>query len=128
MILLDTTVLVHYLRTRSPSIRGIFEAGAAICGVTRAEVLHGARTAHDIAKLIEALDGFVQIPIEQETWDALGANLSLLRSRGVVTPFPDALIATVAIRSDLELWTYDAHFNVIQNVLPALRLFSGPKL
>jgi predicted nucleic acid-binding protein len=127
MILVDTTVLVAYLRTASPAIRAVLESGAAICGVTRAEILHGARTPADVTKLLQALDGFTQVAIDQDVWDALGEHLSLLRSRGIVTPFPDALIATVAIRAGLELWTYDAHFQAMQGVLPALRLFPGPK-
>ena len=35
----------------------------------------------------------------------------------------DAMIATVAIENDLELWTRDAHFVQIQGVLTQLRLF-----
>jgi len=127
MILVDTTVVVEYLRTASQPICAVLDSGAAICGVTRTEILHGVRTPADAASLVEALDGFVQVPIDEDTWDALGWNLSVLRSRGVVTPFPDALIATVAIRAGLELWTYDAHFSAIQSALPALRLFAGPQ-
>jgi len=127
MILVDTTVLVEYLRTASQRIRAILDSGAAICGVTRAEILHGARNPADAARLVEALDGFAQVPIEADAWDALGWNLSVLRSQGIVTPFPDALIATVAIRAGLEVWTYDAHFSAIQGALPALRLFAGPQ-
>jgi predicted nucleic acid-binding protein len=102
MILVDATVLVHYLRTASKPIRAVLDSGAAICGVTRAEILHGARTPADIASLVQALNGFVQVPIEEDAWDALGQNLSILRSRGIVLPFPDALLATVAIRACLE--------------------------
>jgi predicted nucleic acid-binding protein len=43
MILVDTTVLEQYLRTPSRPIRAVLDSGAAICGVTRAEILHGAR-------------------------------------------------------------------------------------
>jgi predicted nucleic acid-binding protein len=44
-----------------------------------------------------------------------------------VVPFPDALIATVAVRTNLPLWTYDTHFNTICSALPALKLFEGPR-
>ena len=127
MILVDTTVVVQYLRSASTPIRAVLDSGAAICGVTRAEILHGARSRAAMVSLVEALDGFAQVPIGQDTWDALGWNLSVLRSRGIVTPFPDALIATVAVSAGLELWTYDAYFSAIQTALPALRLFPGPQ-
>jgi predicted nucleic acid-binding protein len=32
----------------------------------------------------------------------------------------------VAINHDMELWSYDNHFRVIQGVLKSLRLFEGP--
>jgi predicted nucleic acid-binding protein len=45
MILIDTSVLIRYLRTASPAIREVFAStDCGICGVTRAEILHGART------------------------------------------------------------------------------------
>ena len=41
-------------------------------------------------------------------------------------PFPDVLIATLAILHDLPVWSFDAHFALIQPHLPGLKLFSGP--
>jgi predicted nucleic acid-binding protein len=44
MILIDTSVLVDYLRIPTDRTLRLFEeTGAAICGVTRAEILAGAR-------------------------------------------------------------------------------------
>ena len=127
MILLDTTVLVGYLRTHSATVRAVLEIGPiAVCGVTRAEVLHGARNANDAAALVAAMDCFVQVSINQSVWDELGRYLAQLRVAGVSVPFPDALIAAVAIRENCDVWTYDAHFKAIRSVLTELRLFDGP--
>ena len=41
-------------------------------------------------------------------------------------PFPDAIIATLAIATDIEVWTGDHHYSLIQRVLPALKLFQVP--
>ncbi|MFO0807261.1 MAG: hypothetical protein U0746_01420 [Gemmataceae bacterium] len=41
-------------------------------------------------------------------------------------PFPDAVLATLAIANSIELWTRDKHFALIQTALPALRLFQEP--
>ena len=51
--------------------------------------------------------------------------------RGVAVPHTKhasvgSLIATVAIEINIELWTYDSHFQMIQSVLPQLRLFQEP--
>ncbi len=127
MILVDTTVLVKYLRTASEAIGSVLNTGqAAICGVTRAEIIHGARDPADLTRLAAALDRLPQVPIDLDIWDDLGRYLNMLRSRGLPVPFPDALIATVAIRHNLEIWTYDAHYQLIRSALPDLRLFDGP--
>ena len=44
MILVDTSVVLGYLKQPDPKVLGLFQAHqAAVCGITRAEVLHGAR-------------------------------------------------------------------------------------
>ena len=127
MILIDTSVLVLFLRTASPAIRAVLaSADCAICGVTRAEILHGARTPQDAIDLAEAMNAFVQLPIHQITWDHLGLHLAALRAKGLPMPFQDVLLAAVAIDNNADLWTYDDHFTVIQGVVSSLRLFEGP--
>lgn len=124
MILLDTTVLLAYLRRPKDGIRKQFRIlRAAICGVTRAEILHGARNDEDAERLIKVLNEFWQVPIPSDIWDELGRNLSDLRRHGITVPFQDALIATIAIRNHLELWAHDRHYPLMQAVLPDLKLF-----
>ena len=100
--------------------------GAAICGPTIAEAYAGARTPAEFKKYDQALSLFSIVPIPKKIWPALGRNLALLGARGITVPFPDALIATVAIENDLELWQHDHHFPAIQSVIPALKLFQEP--
>ena len=127
MILADTSIVVHYLRTRWAPIKAILDEGnVGICGVTRAEVLHGARGEADFHRLLVALDALPRILTGDDIWDQLGRNLSELRSRGLAVSFPDALIATVAAANGMELWTYDSHFRPMCSAIPTLRLFDGP--
>ncbi|MCC7351720.1 MAG: PIN domain-containing protein [Phycisphaerales bacterium] len=127
MILVDTSVLVSYLRSASPAIREVFAStDCGICGVTRAEILHGARTPEDAKSLCDAMDVFNQVPLLQSTWDHLGNHLAALRIKGLPMPFQDVLLATIAIDNDFMLWSYDAHFRTIQDVLSNLKLFDGP--
>ena len=50
----------------------------------------------------------------------------MLRRRGVTVPFQDAFMATLAIANDIELWARDAHYPMIQSILPSLKLFQEP--
>jgi predicted nucleic acid-binding protein len=127
MILVDTSVIIFYLRTGDAKVDGLFRTlPVSVCGITHAELLHGARTPAERNRLILLLATFAQVSIPDTIWDTVGDNLSILRSRGVTIPFPDAVIATVAISNDIELWTRDTHFGLFQSVIPALKLFIEP--
>src|SRR5438105_15847794 len=124
MILADSTVVIDFVRSKDPKMLHIIvTSSAAICGITRAEVLNGARNPAHRAKLITDLSVFGQVVIPEPLWDDVGDNLSLLRRKGVNVPFQDVVIATVAIANDIELWNRDKQFLLIQIVLPQLRLF-----
>ena len=127
MILLDSSVVVEYLRAPGGKLQRLFaQLRPAICGVIRAEVLHGARDLAHLKVLSIALDQLPQHPIPQDIWDEMGRNLCELRLHGLTVPFADALIATIAIRDGMEVWTYDNHFRLIQSVLTTLPLFVEP--
>jgi len=128
MILVDTGVLIDYSRNPlDPKLGALFRTlPLAVCGVVRAELLHGSRNPRDQARLVILLDSFSQLAILETLWDTVGDNLNLLRSHGVTIPFADAVIATLAIANDIELWTRDAHFTLVRGVLSRLRLYIEP--
>lgn len=98
MILVDASILIAYSRTADATVGSILHGPhVAVCGVTRAEMLHGARSAADATLIAAALDALVQLPTPEAVWPLLGANLAELRRAGITVPFQDALIATVAI-------------------------------
>jgi predicted nucleic acid-binding protein len=126
MILADS-VVIDYLRTSDPKLLAVFQGqSAAICGATRAEVLTGARSAAHRQRLNTALDTFHQLLMPESLWIRVGDNLAAMRAKGITVSLADAIIATVAIENDLELWARDAHFTMIQGALPQLKLFQEP--
>lgn len=128
MILADSTVVIDFCRRRpDPKVISVMAAHvAAICGITRAEVLTGARDLNHHQQLLGMLAQFQSVPIPESMWDLVGENIADLRRNGITVPFQDAIIATVAIANDIELWTRDNQFRMIQGVLPQLRLFQEP--
>jgi predicted nucleic acid-binding protein len=127
MILVDTSVVIDYTRSGDAKMLALFQThSAAICGVTRAEVLAGVRSPQHRGRLVAALNSFFALPILEAGWDQIGDYLLALRTAGVTVPFADVVIAAVAIAHDVELWTRDAQFVLIQRVLPQLKLFQEP--
>lgn len=124
MILADTSVVIDILRSRDARLLDIaIDQQAAICGVTRAEVLHGPRDANHRAKLLRTLDLFLTVPMPDALWDQVGDVLATLRAAGLTVPLADVVIAVVAVSHDLELWAHDKHFGAIQRAIPVLKLF-----
>jgi predicted nucleic acid-binding protein len=127
MILTDTTVVIDYLRAPTVQLVKIIQLNqAAICGATISEVYAGARSPADFKKYDKALSVFAVVAIRKKTWPNLGRNLAQLGAKGITVPFPDALIATLGIENDIEVWARDPHFPMMQQVLPELKLFQEP--
>jgi predicted nucleic acid-binding protein len=106
MILVDTSVIIGYLKKPDPKVLSLFQAHqAAVCGITRAEVLHGARNPADRQRLLTQLNIFAQVAIPDSIWDAVGDALAAFRASGLTVPFPDAVLACVAIAYGMEFWT-----------------------
>lgn len=124
MTLLDASIIIDGLRAKDMQLMGRMNAaGGAVCGVTRAEVLSGARGPNDRTKLLTILDGFRQVDIPEMIWDAVGDLQAQLRTGGVTVPLPDATLAAVALALGAEIWARDTDFANIQRVVPALKLF-----
>jgi predicted nucleic acid-binding protein len=128
LILVDTSVVIDYLRSGDVTLLRLFQTlPAAICGATRAEVLHGARNPADRARLLTVLNAFHQVPIPEALWDEVGTLFAAVRAGGVTVPFTDALIAAVAVSFGLEIWTRDTQFQLIRTVEPRLALYQQPQ-
>lgn len=127
MILVDTSVLIEFLRTKDPKLDRLFRTEpAAVCGVTRSEIIAGARSAKDRQRLLTFLGRFQQALSPESCWDKIGDNLAALYARGITVPFSDAVIATLGIENDIEVWARDIHFPMMQKVLARLKLFQEP--
>lgn len=127
MILVDASVLIDYLRTKDAKLDQIFrKEPVAVCGVTRSEILAGARSAKDRQRLLLFLARFQQVLTPESAWETAGDNLAAFYAGGLTVPLPDALVATIGFENAFEVWARDAHFPTMQTILPALKLFQEP--
>ena len=124
MVLVDTNIIIGFWRKRDSSMEQIFlTEDVAVCGVVKAELMHGARNKEDIDRIVKALSPFPCLDMQEGDWEKLGRNLYELRSHGITLPFQDALIATIAISHRAQVWTNDVHFARMQEFVPGLRLY-----
>jgi len=124
MILVDTNIIVDFWKNTTDELKNIFiSEDIYICGITKAELLYGARNESEFRKIKNALEYFSEVEIDIDIWDELGRNLFLLKTNGLTVPFQDALLATVALKNNLQIWTNDKHFNFIRLILSDLQLY-----
>lgn len=124
MTLLDASLLIDFLRAKAlPLFAQMQSAGGAVCGITRAEILSGARGPADRTKLVTILGGFQQVAIPDPMWGEVGDVQARLRASGLTIPLADAVLTTVALALDIEIWARDIHYQAAQQIFPSLKLY-----
>lgn len=65
---------------------------------------------------------FVALPYDENVAERLGELLASARASGRRAGAMDAIVAATAVTHDLRVWTQDEDFNVLAELLPALRV------
>jgi len=68
---------------------------------------------------------FVALPYDENVAERLGQLLAGARAAGRRAGAMDAIIAATALAHDLSVWTQDGDFDVLAELLPALRVHRG---
>lgn len=97
-----------------------------LCGVVVAELIQGAYSDKNKQRIQETLSLFEQVNLED--WETFGQQLYALRKHGVTVPFQDAMIASIALKYNLPVWTNDKHFVRMQKAMPELQLVTEEEL
>ena len=128
MILVDTNIIIDFWKRPTEKAQNIVAAEEiAICGITEAELIHGAKSEKEINIIIEALEDFNMFEITESDWIEIGKLLNRIKKKGISVPFQDAVIAYLAIKNSSELWTNDKHFKMIQSEIKELKIFKLEK-
>ncbi|QTQ15539.1 PIN domain-containing protein [Treponema parvum] len=126
MILVDTNIIIDFWNNPTASAGKIFsENDIAICGVIKTELLRGSKSANDFAQIQKTLADFYYLNFVENDWITLAKQFITFKKQGLVVPFQDAMIAFLAIKYGCEVWTNDKHFELMQKVLPELKLYSN---
>lgn len=118
MILVDTSAWVEFLRgTDSPvcnAVDRLLDVELATCDAISMELLAGARDEHQLKQLRGLLARATVLPTTPADYELAAALYRSCRSRGeTVRKLIDCLIASVAVRADIEVLHADADFEVL---------------
>ena len=124
MVIVDSSVWIHYLRTPDTATGRelddlLAREEVSMVGLVMAEVLQGTKGEREYLQLLFRLQALPYLETGRSAW-VRAASLSLqLRSRGQLTPLTDLIIAAVALENRCPLFTLDDHFQRI----PELQLY-----
>ena len=123
-ILADSNIFIDFWKKTDQALIDIFSnEDVVICGVVKSELMHGAKSEVDLDRICNALDTFEELSFDESDWPLLGKTLYTLRKSGITVPFQDAIIAYLAIKNGIAVWTRDTHFSHMQTVLSDLQLY-----
>ena len=125
-IIPDSNIFIDFWKHPTEEIEKIFENEEIIlCGAVRAELLQGEVSVKNFTQISDGVDSFQEVNLESGDWGILGENLYLLRTNGLTVPLADAIIATVAIKYGIPVWTNDKHFGLMSRALRGLNIWNG---
>ncbi len=115
MVLVDTSVWIAFFKEKSSSAAKVLdtlleEGEVCICGLVEAELIPGLRQ-NDRERVRSLLAGISRIEIPPDIWSNVIKIQESALSRGF-GPFsiPDLLLASLAIRNNLPVFSLDRHF------------------
>lgn len=122
LILADTSCWIEFFRpsgdeaVRAQMLRWLAH-DLAICGPVRAEVLRGARKA-EAPKIVSAFAALPHLAAVDGDWLIAEQKIRALTDKGYTVPLLDVFNAAIARRHGAVLAHKDAHFQIIEQVLP----------
>ena len=118
--LVDTSVWIDFFRG-APSIKNSLEKLIArdeifTAGPVLYELLQGVRLPEEKRQVKEALLSTNYLEITSNDWDEAALLSSTLRAQGITLPMTDILIGHLAKARNLEVISFDPHFDQIPGI------------
>ena len=117
MVLVDSSVYIHLLRTGTDPVAALaerFEATELVgCDLVRCEVLRGIIRPKARADLAMFFDLLVHVTMDHRAWQETEDLAWRLDRAGQVLPLTDIIIAVCAFRAGASVLTRDHHFERI---------------
>jgi hypothetical protein len=115
--IVDTSVWIDFFKgvppVKASLAKLIHRDKVFVCGPVVFELLQGIKSSREKEQVKEALLSLPYLEVTIQDWED-AASLSLdLRKKGITIPLTDLLIAQLATASNLEVVSFDIHFDQI---------------
>ena len=119
--IVDTSVWIDFFRG-DPSVRALLEKliiadRAYTAGPILYELLQGIKSSPERKQVKEALLSTHYLELASNDWEGAASLAAELRKMGVILPMTDILIACLAKNNDLEVISFDGHFDRVPGLI-----------
>lgn len=119
-VLVDTSVWIEFFRkdtATSRALETLIKAGRVVVpGIVVFESLQGVKAAKEKGKIMDLLSNLDYMEMSKDLWASAALLSRSLKERGLNLPLSDVLLAAIAHKHNLPLFTLDAHFDGIAEV------------
>lgn len=121
-ILPDTCVWIEYFKPGDSALKQTLERlllneSIFLCGPILYELVQGLKSDKEKTVIVDAMKSLEYREMSEALWIKAGEISSTLRKSGKTLPLSDILIAAIAIKNNLSIFTIDKHFEEIKEVL-----------
>jgi len=115
--LVDTSVWIDFFKG-TPAVKALLgkliaEDNVFTAGPILFELLQGVKSPEQRKQVKEAFLANHYLEIKPDDWEGAASLASDLRTKGITIPMTDILIAHLAITNNLEVISFDLHFDQI---------------
>jgi hypothetical protein len=119
--IVDTSVWIDFFKG-IPSVKGFFEKLVArdkvfTAGPILFELLQGIKSSEEKDQVKEALLSLQYLELTPRDWEGAALLSRELRAKGITIPMTDLLIAQLARTRNLEVISFDLHFDQVPELI-----------
>jgi predicted nucleic acid-binding protein len=122
-VLVDTSVWIEFFKKggdTGAALGSLIKTGrVVVAGVVLYEVLQGIKSEKEKRHVTALLSNLDYVEMSQDLWTSAGSLSQTLKGKGFNLPMSDILLAAMALKNNLSVFTLDSHFQHI----PGIRLY-----
>jgi predicted nucleic acid-binding protein len=116
-ILIDTNILIDFLRNSDPILEKYQNDRLIISGVVCSELLYGCKNKREEDIICRLYETYAEHSIDSFSWHKVGILLKNLKNKGLTVGFQDVLLTHQCLEYGLKILTNDRHFVLIEKAL-----------
>jgi hypothetical protein len=121
-VLPDTCAWIDFFNGRNTPLadslaQALNDRDVISCGVVMYELFQRVRSVRESDVLRAAFSSLRYLEMDRDLWLSAAQISASLRGKGIMLPFSDIIIATLAYRHDLVVLTVDQHLRQVPDLL-----------